>query len=944
MWNEQQKPSQTRAFEKFQDASMEDKILPSPSGLRDVDTLAASSRKRKSIANNGEGTDSGSAYNFRFAGESNLHCNADSMFGINIPGNTLQLSSNQSPQSLESISFWHRSEKDQNHRQNDLAATWQTCNDNFLEGAVEKIRNYSSIRMSQYLDDRGPLPLCSMPVGGIMTIPNQQTQKHNTFRENEAQKLLHFLQSCNSSTESEAPPPSGNHGRGNHIATDILPSEVCNPQSDSLRPLELLQLGGKACFQEATNSGNWCDMKQSEHSFNQISTVGRAPLGVTNCTEQNESGRMLQSGNVPSDVGLGDKLQDNDKGHRDEKINVNMKTERVNIQNSKQPLIKGASPLDGYNSTSIVVEHGQRDGQSHSSLKSDEKSKSHSEKVAPTSAEKLWDGSLQLSSSVTVSAHACFKSGEKMPDVRWPEFVEVEGKVKLGAFEKYIQDLPRSRTRGLMVISLCWKEGSPETGLAGMKEVAKGYIKGKRIGVAPLSPGVDLYICPRSDTIITILAKYGFFKGMAAVEDNQDSLIGCVVWRRNQASSSSVGKNADRKNQSLSELPSHSPSDSSTQGVAHKNSSLTQPSQNSSSIASTTGCTTPESAGNSIIESKSVESGQFQLKMCNSSTNSKSLLSPMPGSFPSISMGFQNFRCSDSSSLQGIMGRREVESSLKHSSEVEKIKDNFEHQKPVQPLISDVKNQLVLSLDDDDLPEFDFNTACRTAQAPLSKPLNAERLDRRIPAEGFREMGGFLPPSLPIIKSENSVSRVPVDANQGMPLANKVCQRQSHIPYLSISEENHVSQIRATMASASAATAFPPPMNLFNDDDDEDMPEWCPPSLAESTRPSAVPIHSKFPNSTFESSSHGPPGSLLHSASPAVAHFTHSSQHFPRGYNCPTTMTVKTAQLRPASDGMRMDPNSSRGFDSNPGFMPPFNQFDVNVPNHYAHWRGWRPC
>lgn len=42
-------------------------------------------------------------------------------------------------------------------------------------------------------------------------------------------------------------------------------------------------------------------------------------------------------------------------------------------------------------------------------------------------------------------------SGDKMPDVNWSDSVEVKGKVKLEAFEKFIQDLPRSRNRRLMV-------------------------------------------------------------------------------------------------------------------------------------------------------------------------------------------------------------------------------------------------------------------------------------------------------------------------------------------------------------------------------------------------------------------------------------------------------------------------------------------------------------
>uniref|UniRef100_A0A7N2R044 Spen paralogue and orthologue SPOC C-terminal domain-containing protein n=1 Tax=Quercus lobata TaxID=97700 RepID=A0A7N2R044_QUELO len=87
----------------------------------------------------------------------------------------------------------------------------------------------------------------------------------------------------------------------------------------------------------------------------------------------------------------------------------------------------------------------------HGSLKSTDRRKLLVRKVAPTFAEKLWDGSLQLNSSVNVFAVAFFKSGERMPNIKWCQSVEVKGKVRLEAFEKYIQDLPHSRNRGLMV-------------------------------------------------------------------------------------------------------------------------------------------------------------------------------------------------------------------------------------------------------------------------------------------------------------------------------------------------------------------------------------------------------------------------------------------------------------------------------------------------------------
>ncbi|KAL2929709.1 hypothetical protein RDABS01_035119, partial [Bienertia sinuspersici] len=82
------------------------------------------------------------------------------------------------------------------------------------------------------------------------------------------------------------------------------------------------------------------------------------------------------------------------------------------------------------------------------------------------------------------------------------------------------------------VMSLCWKEGSSDTGRKGMNEIARKYKDGKRVGFAKLSSDVDLYICPHSDAIITILAKHGFFKGMTAIKDICDPLIGCVVWKK----------------------------------------------------------------------------------------------------------------------------------------------------------------------------------------------------------------------------------------------------------------------------------------------------------------------------------------------------------------------------------------------------------------------------
>ncbi|KAD2394305.1 hypothetical protein E3N88_41282 [Mikania micrantha] len=223
------------------------------------------------------------------------------------------------------------------------------------------------------------------------------------------------------------------------------------------------------------------------------------------------------------------------------------------------------------------------------SLTEDNSCRNNQAKISSSekNVEQLWQGSLQLSSSVTLSAVAIFKSGEKLVGNYWPDFIEVKGKVRLEAFEKYVQDLPRSRNRGLMVISISWNEGSSNIGLNGMKEVAKGYKKSSRVGFAQLLPGIDLYICPRSDPIITILAKYGFFKGMSVLDDKPDSMIGCVVWRKNRpinpVTNTSDGKNSPNLTQPQNSPPGFSSNHTEKKlspentGSSHHNEILTLP-------------------------------------------------------------------------------------------------------------------------------------------------------------------------------------------------------------------------------------------------------------------------------------------------------------------------------------------------------------------------------
>ncbi|KAJ0091509.1 hypothetical protein Patl1_13897 [Pistacia atlantica] len=251
----------------------------------------------------------------------------------------------------------------------------------------------------------------------------------------------------------------------------------------------------------------------------------------------------------------------------------------------------------------------------------------------------------------------------------------------------------------LQVISLCWKEGSSKSGLVGMKKVAKGYKDGKRVGFVKLSPGIDLYVYPHSDSIITILAKHGFFKGMAAVVDNQDSLIGCV-------------DTFSTLHQALLGKPS-----------IRKDLCCKQSTQDPIPVASETKSTTHESAGNCGNGGKHQKTSEVELELHNSFASANLSLTPSvlnPESF------LQSKGSKESASVQSSVAQPEVETPLiQHKSSIEERPEPvLELQKPVLSLSSKFAMQPIRTLDDDDLPEFDFRTECGISH-PMIKPLDS---------------------------------------------------------------------------------------------------------------------------------------------------------------------------------------------------------------------------
>ncbi|XP_040247667.1 uncharacterized protein [Aegilops tauschii subsp. strangulata] len=150
--------------------------------------------------------------------------------------------------------------------------------------------------------------------------------------------------------------------------------------------------------------------------------------------------------------------------------------------------------------------------------------------VSPFACTSLGGGVIRLKTT-TVPVLAFFRSGEKIQDIVWPQTIEIKGRVKWGVFKKFLKDLRHSQNRSVMV--------------ANMLKV------NKRIGLATTEDGSYIYVCPGHKDIITVLAKYGFWKGASTIDRNQDSLIGFVVRDRKPPVNTSEGEVSIEKIQEI---------------------------------------------------------------------------------------------------------------------------------------------------------------------------------------------------------------------------------------------------------------------------------------------------------------------------------------------------------------------------------------------------------
>ncbi|KAG5018679.1 hypothetical protein AAZX31_06G070200 [Glycine max] len=159
----------------------------------------------------------------------------------------------------------------------------------------------------------------------------------------------------------------------------------------------------------------------------------------------------------------------------------------------------------------------------------------YSKDAIPTKGECLWEGMLQPNISSTHSVISIFKSGEKTAAKDWPGFLEIKGRVRLDAFEKFLQDLRQSRSRAIMVSHFVSKESDDQSTL---REVADSYILDERVGFAEPVPGVELYFCPPHKKTVEMLSNILPKEQIEPVNSIDNGLIGIIVWRKTNLTSS----------------------------------------------------------------------------------------------------------------------------------------------------------------------------------------------------------------------------------------------------------------------------------------------------------------------------------------------------------------------------------------------------------------------
>ncbi|XP_048436382.1 uncharacterized protein LOC103966002 isoform X2 [Pyrus x bretschneideri] len=175
--------------------------------------------------------------------------------------------------------------------------------------------------------------------------------------------------------------------------------------------------------------------------------------------------------------------------------------------------------------------------------------KSVSRLVVTPKGERVWSGSLQLNLSPMASVIGIYKSGEKATAKDWPGCLDIKGRVRLDAFEKFLQELPQSRSRAVMVVHFVPDEGSSESESASICEVADSYVTDERVGFSEPCSDVEIYFCPPHNKTVDMLSKVIQTEHVEALNSVDNGLVGVIVWRKLTSQKSSHHKHISKKQQ-----------------------------------------------------------------------------------------------------------------------------------------------------------------------------------------------------------------------------------------------------------------------------------------------------------------------------------------------------------------------------------------------------------
>ncbi|KAG7567755.1 Transcription elongation factor S-II central domain superfamily [Arabidopsis thaliana x Arabidopsis arenosa] len=271
------------------------------------------------------------------------------------------------------------------------------------------------------------------------------------------------------------------------------------------------------------------------------SNEGTGPInGVTIDDEM-----QTATGSLPTIVSLDEFMSSIDSESPSVSDNNDVEAHLVCISPKENANIDlGTSPVKAEAFSPLKAEDGDT-----VSLKPDSDLKSEIISGFIPDGERVWEGALQLSASTVSSVIGILRSGEKTTTKEWPMLLEIKGRVRLDAFEKFVRELPNSRSRAVMVMTFVCREECSKTDQEIISEVVDSYAKDERVGYAEPASGVELYLCPTRGRTAEILNKIvprnqlDFLKSL-----NDDGLIGVVVWRRPQFKKPPLSNNNSHKN------------------------------------------------------------------------------------------------------------------------------------------------------------------------------------------------------------------------------------------------------------------------------------------------------------------------------------------------------------------------------------------------------------